>query len=112
MNKVHFPDAEIGLENLEPGLSRKIKAHGGGLMAVEVYFEKGAIGAQHRHPHEQICYCLTGEFLFTIEGREPVTIKAGDTLYFEASVLHGTTCISAGRLLDVFTPQREDFLKA
>ena len=33
MSNVYFPDAEIGLENLEPGLSRKIKAHGGGLMA-------------------------------------------------------------------------------
>jgi quercetin dioxygenase-like cupin family protein len=112
MSKVYFPDADIGLENLEPGLSRKIKAHGGGLMAVEVYFKKGAVGVEHRHVHEQICYCLEGEFLFTIEGREPVTLKAGDTLYFAPSVLHGTTCISEGRLLDVFTQQREHFLKA
>jgi quercetin dioxygenase-like cupin family protein len=112
MSKNYFPDADIGLENLEPGLSRKIRAHGGGLMAVEVFFAKGAVGAEHRHPHEQVCYCLSGEFVFTIEGREPVRLTAGDTLYFESSVLHGAKCISEGRLLDVFTPQREDFLKA
>jgi quercetin dioxygenase-like cupin family protein len=111
MSDVYFPDADIGLENLEPGLSRKIKAHGGGLMAVEVYFAKGAIGAEHRHPHEQVCYCLSGEFLFTVEGK-PVKLKAGDSLYFASSVLHGTTCLAEGSLLDVFTPQREDFLKA
>ena len=29
-----------------------------------------------------------------------------------ASALHGTVCVADGRLLDVFTPQREDFLKA
>jgi quercetin dioxygenase-like cupin family protein len=111
MSDLSFPDAEIELESLEPGkLSRKIRAHGGGLMAVEVFFTPGAIGYEHRHPHEQVCYCLAGEFIFTLEG-ESFTLKAGDSMYIPGSALHGATCVAEGRLLDIFTPQREDFLK-
>ena len=111
MSEVYFPDADLDLEIVEAGkVSRKIRAHGGDLMMVEVFFETGGIGSEHRHVHEQVTYCLSGEFVFTIEG-ETVTLRAGDSLFFPASALHGTSCVSAGRLLDIFTPQREDFLK-
>jgi len=111
MNKLFFHDAEIELETLEEGrVSRKIRAHGGGMMAVEVMFKAGAIGYEHQHVHEQVCYCLAGEFEFSIEG-EKTRLKAGDSVYIPSSVVHGAVCLSEGRLLDIFTPQREDFLK-
>jgi quercetin dioxygenase-like cupin family protein len=40
------------------------------------------------------------------------TLRTGDSVFIPASALHGTRCVAAGRLLDTFTPQREDFLKA
>lgn len=110
MSEVFFPDAGIALETLEPGkVSRKIRARGGALMMVEVRFETGGVGAEHRHPHEQVTYCLDGEFVFTVDGARH-TVRAGDSLFIPASALHGTVCVAAGRLLDIFTPQREDFL--
>jgi quercetin dioxygenase-like cupin family protein len=112
LSDVFFPDAALATEVLEENLlSRKIRARGGTLMMVEVFFKTGARGAEHRHPHEQVTYCLSGEFLFTIEG-ETATLRPGDSLFVPASALHGTVCVADGRLLDVFTPQREDFLKA
>ena len=109
---VFFPDDALELEEIEAGkVSRKIRAHGGGLMAVEVFFKAGAIGYEHRHVHEQVCYCLEGEFVFTVEG-ESRTLRAGDSVFIKSSVLHWATCVVEGRLLDIFTPQREDFLKA
>lgn len=109
---VFFPDGELELEEVEAGkVSRKIRARGGSQMMVEVFFKAGAIGYEHCHVHEQLCYCLEGEFVFTIEGKS-TTLKAGDSVYVPSSVLHGAKCIAAGRLLDIFTPQREDFLKA
>lgn len=112
MSDVYFPDASLDLESVEPGLiERKIRARGGRMMMVEVFFKAGGIGAEHRHPHEQLTYCLSGEFVFNVEG-ETRTVRAGDSLYVPASALHGTTCVADGRLLDMFTPQREDFLKA
>lgn len=112
MNPVFFPDQTLALETLEPGrLSRKIRARGGSLMMAEVFFEAGAVGAEHRHLHEQITYCLSGEFIFSIDGQAS-TVRAGDSLYVPSNALHGVRCVQAGRLLDVFNPQRQDFLSA
>ncbi len=38
------------------GVRRKVLSHGGSLMAVEVSFDKGSIGAMHTHINEQVCY--------------------------------------------------------
>lgn len=111
MSKVFFHDADIELETVEAGrVTRKIRAHDGSLMMVEVIFEDDAIGYEHRHVHEQLSYCLAGEFEFTVDGQK-TRLQAGDSVYIPPSALHGTQCIRAGRLLDIFTPQREDFLK-
>ena len=106
---VHNEDCK--LEDLGSGVSRKILAHDGGLMQVQVFFEEGAVGPLHSHPHEQLTFVLEGEFEFTI-GDETRTVKAGDTLYKKPGILHGCVCRKKGVLLDTFTPQRQDFLKA
>lgn len=103
--------SQTQLEELGNGVTRRILAHGGGMMAVEVNFEQNAQGPLHHHPHEQLTYVLSGRFAFTIDG---VTqeVSAGDTLYKAPNVVHGCICLEAGTLLDTFTPQREDFLSA
>ncbi len=92
------------------GVSRRILAHDKAMMAVEVGFDEGAVGAMHSHPHVQISYVLSGEFRATI-GETVKVIKAGDTYYTHENVPHGVVCLKAGKLLDIFTPEREDFLK-
>ncbi len=110
MDGIFFPDAAIESEVVIPGaVTRKIKARGGKLMMVEVSFTAGGIGSEHDHPHEQTTYCLAGEFVFAV-GSESRTLKPGDTVFIPAAARHGTRCVKEGRLLDVFTPQREDFL--
>ncbi|MEN3752440.1 cupin domain-containing protein [Mangrovibacter yixingensis] len=101
---------ETELEDLGAGVSRRILAHDGNMMAVEVHFETGAVGPMHNHPHEQLTYVLAGEFEFTI-GDETHVVTAGDTLYKQPNIMHGCVCLKAGKLLDTFTPIREDFLK-
>lgn len=97
-------------EILGGGLSRRILAHSGKMMAVEVSFAAGAIGPMHSHPHEQLTYVLDGEFEFTI-GDETQIVQAGDTLYKKPDIMHGCVCLKEGKLLDTFTPVREDFLR-
>ena len=65
-----FLNKDIELEDLGNGVSRKILAYNDNIMAVEVFFEEGAIGSIHSHPHEQITYILEGEFEFTIDGKK------------------------------------------
>ncbi len=97
------------LEDLGNGVRRRILAHGGALMQVEVHFDAGAVGPLHSHPHEQLTHVLSGAFEFTI-GEDTRVVRAGDTLYKRPGVVHGCRCLEAGVLLDTFTPQRQDFL--
>lgn len=102
--------AETIPEQTSPGVVRRILAYTDGLMCVENSFEVGAVGALHSHPHTQITYVLSGAFAFEIDG-ETRTVHAGDTLLKENGVIHGCRCLEAGKLLDIFTPMREDFLQ-
>ena len=91
------------------GVSRRVLAHTPQLMTVEVTFEKGGVGSVHAHPHAQNTYVQSGRFRFTVDG-EAVEVTAGDSIAFPPNVPHGTVCIEAGTLLDVFAPMREDFI--
>lgn len=106
-----YYDKDIDLETLVPGQNyRKIKAHDGNLMLVEVIFENGGVGTPHTHVHEQATYCIDGEFEFTV-GDETKIIGVGDTIYMPPNVIHGCKVLTEkGRLIDIFSPQRMDFL--
>ncbi len=105
-----FEYKKIKTEDLGQGISRKILAFDEKLMSVEVSFEKGAIGEPHLHEeHDQISYVLDGVFEYTIDG-ETFIGRTGDSFYVKPGSMHGAVCVEAGRLLDIFTPQRKDFL--
>ena len=93
------------------GTERRILAYNDSLMAVEVSFETGAEGALHTHPHTQLSYALSGSFRYTVEN-ESVILNPGDSIVVPGGLPHGTVCLEKGVLLDVFTPKRDDFLKA
>jgi len=101
---------EVKPDILDDKTRRKILCHDGGMMMVEVRFDKGGVGKLHTHVHEQITYVSRGVFEFTIEDKT-YTVKQGDSLCFPSNAPHGCTCLEEGILVDVFTPQREDFLK-
>ncbi len=95
--------------NVGPGVERKILSRGGAMMAVEFTFKKGAIGAVHSHPHEQLGYIVMGSFELEIDGKKEI-VKAGDTYYTGPNVPHGVVALEDGKIFDAFTPQRGDFL--
>ena len=92
------------------GATRKVLAHDENLMVVEVTFEKDADGAPHTHPHEQISYVVSGEILFRLDGEEH-RMKKGDSVYIPGSVPHCLRALTDAVVIDVFTPERKDFLK-
>ena len=102
--------ADVEETNLGEGVTRKILASGGTMMTVQFAFEKGAVGTPHTHPHEQVGYVVEGRFELTYDDQETI-IEAGDTYYVPSNTLHGVVALEAGVLLDVFTPQRQDFLE-
>jgi len=106
----YFFGDDIPFEDLGDGVKRKVLAYHESLMVVEVHFDTGAIGPMHSHSHEQITYILDGKFEFNIGGKKQI-LKAGDTTFKEADIPHGAVCLEKGKLLDIFNPYREDFVK-
>lgn len=103
----HHQDA--ALKDLGGGTGRRVLAWNDQLMAAEVSFEAGAVGADHTHPHTQCSYVLSGRFSYCVEG-DSVELSPGDSIVVPSGLTHGTTCLEKGILLDIFTPCRQDFL--
>ena len=101
----NVPAADIG-----GGATRKVLSYSQNLMACELEFPKGAVGAKHSHPHEQIGYVISGKLVYQEEGCEDKILGTGDTYYVAPNVVHGVQILEDTKLLDIFTPMREDFV--
>jgi quercetin dioxygenase-like cupin family protein len=107
----HFiENSNIAWEQMDAGVKRKIMAYDDKLMVVKVDFETGSVGTLHRHYHSQITHVESGEFEVEINNEKKL-LKAGDAFYVPPNIMHGAVCVQAGRLIDVFSPMREDFIK-
>ena len=69
MNASVVRPADAALRDLGGGVSRRVLAHTDDIMIVEVDFEAGSVGAPHTHPHAQATRVLSGEFVFTVDGK-------------------------------------------
>jgi quercetin dioxygenase-like cupin family protein len=93
----------------DPGVTRQVLSEAPELMVVAFNFETGAEGKLHSHPHVQSTYVEAGRFDFTVDGTKR-ELSPGDSLVVPSNAIHGCRCIEAGRLIDTFTPRRDDFL--
>lgn len=71
--------------------------------------EKGSPLPAHSHPHEQVAQVIEGEYELTVDG-ETKRLKPGDVAIIPSNVLHSGVAISECKLMDVFSPVREDYL--
>jgi quercetin dioxygenase-like cupin family protein len=105
-----FAQADEGdVTVLAPGNTRRVLIHTPEMMQVEFCFDKGAVGALHSHPHIQVSYVAEGSFEVTIDGVTQV-VGTGGSFIVPSGLVHGVLALEKGRLVDVFTPMRADFL--
>lgn len=88
---------------------RRVVLHTPELMMVEFAFEKGGVGAVHSHPHVQSSYVAEGAFEVTIDGNTQI-VRQGGAFIVPSNLVHGVRALEKGRLVDTFTPKRDDFL--
>ena len=105
---------KVPYEIVREGLQRKI-IYTGNLMNVLIDFTNGPWDQPepyHSHPHEQTSYIAGGEILFFCEGEKEQHLKEGDMFAVPSGFRHTIQLLTKEvRLVDSFTPIREDFLK-
>jgi quercetin dioxygenase-like cupin family protein len=106
---IRAPLDRHGWTSPEPGLRRRVLAHDAKMMLVEHEMEVGWAGARHSHPHDQAVYVVEGRLRFSC-GEESFEVGRGDSFIVKGGLEHQAWALEPSRVLDVFTPAREDYL--
>ena len=107
---VHKKDA---LKKVFKGVSLDSLAIGEKSMVTKMNYVKGNFATTHQHPHEQCGYVISGEYRLKVEIPEKnidILLHAGDSYAIPGNTPHSFEVIEGGEVVDVFTPQREDYL--
>lgn len=106
-------EKEVAKESIGPDRQRYL-GHTDKLMMVVIDFDDGPTSEPdppHSHPHEQMSYVAAGEIIIHI-GDKTKRLGPGDMFTVPPDVPHTVQLLTEHvRLVDTFTPIREDFLK-
>jgi quercetin dioxygenase-like cupin family protein len=104
--------SEAAKQTITDGRTRFL-AYTDRLMTAVIDFSDGPTSEPdppHSHPHEQITYVAEGEIFFCTEN-EKHHLRKGDLFTVPGNVPHSVQLLTPKvRLVDTFTPVREDFL--
>lgn len=73
------------------------------VVQVRVGIAPGAVAARHRHPGEEVAYVLEGRIEYRIDGRPPVVLGAGDTLFIPDGAVHMATNVGDTQAVELAT---------
>ena len=102
---------DVSREQVTPQLGRRIVT-GDRVMLASVELTQGCVVPRHAHVHEQITHVLEGCLRLFVgeDGAEQYDLRAGDVICLPSNVPHAAEALEETRVLDVFSPPREDWL--
>jgi len=92
-----------------PGIKRQTVTSGKTMYQMTAHLEAGSKMPEHQHPQEQIAHILEGRMKLIVNGT-PHELTAGDSFYLASNVPHGVETIEDTRVLDTFSPPRDEYL--
>ena len=100
--------ASLPVKEIFGGTIRGHYTHLTKLTGGEVMLNAHTVVPLHQHPHEQVTYVLEGRFEFTV-GDQTTLLEPGMAALIPGGVMHGGRTLTACRVLDVFSPARDDY---
>jgi quercetin dioxygenase-like cupin family protein len=92
-----------------PGITRRTVANGKTMYQMVATLAAGSRMPAHQHPQEQIVHILEGQMRLIVDG-VPHELLTGDSFYLASNVPHGVETVLQTRVLDTFSPPRDDYL--
>ena len=92
-----------------PGIKRTdlmrndLSVPGREVIQVLVEFAPEVAFPNHSHPGEELVYVVEGLLEYQLEGRPPVTLKAGDVLFIPHGTIHAVKNIGSGNAAELAT---------
>ncbi|HUQ50177.1 MAG TPA: cupin domain-containing protein [Terriglobales bacterium] len=105
---MHIDWSQVPAEKLSPLITRKCVHHAGMTIAY-FHLKKGAIVPLHHHINAQVTNVLSGALKFTLDGKE-LTVRGGHSLAIEPDVPHEAVAEEDCEVLDIFVPERADWI--
>ncbi len=78
----------------QPGVKRTdlqrhdLSVEGHETVQARIDIAPGAVANWHRHPGEEVIYVIEGALEYQLEGKSPVTLRAGEVLFVPSGVAH------------------------
>ena len=92
-----------------PGITRRTIANGKTMYQMIATLAAGSRMPAHSHPQEQIVHILEGRMQLVVDG-VPHELSPGDSFYLASNIPHGVETMLPTRVLDTFSPPRDDYL--
>src|SRR3546814_21129026 len=95
-----------------PGTSRTdllrhdLSAPGREVIQELVELAPGAAAPRHSHPGEELVYVVEGVLEYQLDGKPPVTLKAGDVLFIPSGGVHAAKNVSRGKAAERARPDQ------
>ena len=107
-------EEEVPSTKIKEGVRRRL-INTEALMMVVIDFDGGPWAEPdppHSHVHEQTTYVVEGDIIFFCQDEPDQRLKAGDMFSVPSGKAHAIQLLSkTAKLIDSFTPVREDFLR-
>jgi quercetin dioxygenase-like cupin family protein len=98
---------EVKGKEIVPGFFGRF-IHGDTMTLSFVDIQPGAQLPEHSHPHEQITFIMEGELDLTIGGKK-MLLTPGMVHVIPGNVPHSAYARTAVKVMDAFSPVREDY---
>jgi len=92
-----------------PGIRRRTHAHGRTMYQMIAELDAGSRMPEHQHAQEQLVHILSGRMKLIVEG-VPHELRPGDSYYLASNVPHRVETLENTRVLDTFSPPRDEYL--
>ncbi|MDM0001096.1 cupin domain-containing protein [Variovorax sp. J22P240] len=73
------------------------------VIQTRVDFAHGAAFPSHSHPGVEVAFVLEGSLEYQLEGKLPVTLKAGESLFIPAGTFHSARNVGSGKASELAT---------
>ena len=93
----------------QPGVKRTdlqqhdLSVPGREVVQVRVDIAPGVLAPNHSHPGEEIVYVIEGLLEYQLEGKPPVTLKAGEVLFIPAETIHSAKNVGSVNAAELAT---------